>query len=176
MLRSASIQSQQGFWPETVCESTGAAATRTVCLFWQLPLCTYPEPSNESRRNCSADSFGADSCCHLPTSSRASLAPFFSQNMGSEGFRQHLAVGQNQLGAPPILVYFNGDWDAHGGYGVSTHGHLKTTYVRWARARVGPCQAIPCARFAGTIRITGRGGRRAGFAFRGDGWRVVFCI
>ena len=32
----------------------------------------------------------------------------------------HLAVGQNQwyhfgVGAPPILVYFTGDWDVHSG-------------------------------------------------------------
>ena len=37
------------------------------------------------------------------------------------------AVGQNQwyhfwVGAPPILVYFSGDWDVHWGYGVLTHG------------------------------------------------------
>ena len=39
----------------------------------------------------------------------------------------HMAVGQNQwyhfgVGAPPILVYFNGDWDVH--YGSLTHGHI----------------------------------------------------
>ena len=36
-----------------------------------------------------------------------------------------MAAGQNQwchfgVGAPPILVYFSGDWDAHWGYGVLT--------------------------------------------------------
>ena len=41
----------------------------------------------------------------------------------------HLAVGQNQwchfgVGAPPISVYFSGDWDVHWGYGILTHGHL----------------------------------------------------
>ena len=25
------------------------------------------------------------------------------------------------IGAPPILVYFSGDWDVHWGYGVLTH-------------------------------------------------------
>ena len=40
----------------------------------------------------------------------------------------YVAVGQNQwyhfgVGAPPILVYFSGDWDVHWGYGVLTHGH-----------------------------------------------------
>ena len=38
-----------------------------------------------------------------------------------------MAVGQNQwyhfgVGAPPILVYFSGDWDVHWGYGLLTHG------------------------------------------------------
>ena len=28
------------------------------------------------------------------------------------------------IGAPPILVYFSGDWDVHWGYGVLTHGHM----------------------------------------------------
>ena len=27
-------------------------------------------------------------------------------------------------GAPPILVYFSGDWDVHVGYGVLTHGQI----------------------------------------------------
>ena len=41
-----------------------------------------------------------------------------------------MAVGQNQwyhllgVGAPPILVYFSGDWDVHWGYGILTHGHM----------------------------------------------------
>ena len=40
-----------------------------------------------------------------------------------------MAVGQNQwyhfgVGAPPILVYFSGDWDVHWGYGLLTHGHM----------------------------------------------------
>ena len=28
------------------------------------------------------------------------------------------------VGAPPILVYFSGDWDVHWGYGTLTHGPL----------------------------------------------------
>ena len=28
------------------------------------------------------------------------------------------------VGAPPILVYFGGDWDVHWGYGVLTRGHM----------------------------------------------------
>ena len=41
----------------------------------------------------------------------------------------HMAVGQNQwyhfgVGAPPILVFFSGDWDVDWGYGILTHGHI----------------------------------------------------
>ena len=28
------------------------------------------------------------------------------------------------IGAPPILVYFSGDWDVHWGYRVLTNGHI----------------------------------------------------
>ena len=28
------------------------------------------------------------------------------------------------VGAPPILVYFSGDWDVHWGYGLLTHGNV----------------------------------------------------
>ena len=41
----------------------------------------------------------------------------------------YIAAGQNpwyhfEVGAPPILVYFSGDWDVHWGYGALTHGHM----------------------------------------------------
>ena len=41
----------------------------------------------------------------------------------------YMAVSQNQwyhfgVGAPPVLVYFSGDWDVHWGYGLLTHGHV----------------------------------------------------
>ena len=44
-----------------------------------------------------------------------------------------MAVGQNQwhhfgVGAPPILVYFSGDWDVHWGYGLLTHGHMGVSF------------------------------------------------
>ena len=48
-------------------------------------------------------------------------------------------MGQNQwyhvgVGAPPILVYFSGDWDVHSGLtGLFTHGHIVS---REYRARV----------------------------------------
>ena len=42
-----------------------------------------------------------------------------------------VAVGQNQwyhfgVGAPPILVYFSGDWDVHWRYGLLPHGQVRT--------------------------------------------------
>ena len=42
---------------------------------------------------------------------------------------EDVAVGRNQwyhfgVGAPHSLVYFSGDWDVHGGYGLLTHGHV----------------------------------------------------
>ena len=44
-----------------------------------------------------------------------------------------MAVGQHQwytlgVGAPPILVYFSGDWDDWG-YGVLTHSHVSTPMI-----------------------------------------------
>ena len=58
----------------------------------------------------------------------------------------HLAVGQNQwyhfgVGAPPILVYFSGDWDVHWGYGRLTHGHLTTPRHVPRRDRCNPRQS-----------------------------------
>ena len=54
----------------------------------------------------------------------------------------NMAVGQNQwhhflVGAPPILVYFSGDWDVHWGYGLLTHGHIASTPEIIASS---PCQ------------------------------------
>ena len=53
--------------------------------------------------------------------------------------RRHLAVGENQrchfgIGAPPILVYFSGDWDVHWGYDLDVDP--------WPFRR--PCQTIRC--------------------------------
>ena len=47
--------------------------------------------------------------------------------LGTDKCQDEVAVGQNQwyhfgIGAPPILVYFSGDWDVHWGYGILTHG------------------------------------------------------
>ena len=41
-----------------------------------------------------------------------------------EATLQKLSVGQHQwyhfgIGAPPILIYFSGDWDVHRGYGMA---------------------------------------------------------
>ena len=51
-------------------------------------------------------------------------------------------VGQNQwyhfgVGAPPILVYFSGDWDVHRGYGILTHIYIYI-YVLTPLSRWGP--------------------------------------
>ena len=54
--------------------------------------------------------------------------------MDSAGFPLcYVAAGQNQwyhfgVGAPPILVYFTGDWDVHWGYRILTHGHVFSTF------------------------------------------------
>ena len=40
------------------------------------------------------------------------------------------AVCHCWVGAPPILIYFSGDWDVHWGYGALTHGHLPQERTR----------------------------------------------
>ena len=58
----------------------------------------------------------------------------------------HFAVGQKQwyhyfgVGAPPILVYFSGDWDVHWGYGILTHGHFAVSLNFTGTAHFG-CSA-----------------------------------
>ena len=50
-----------------------------------------------------------------------------SLDIGEAFVRMKMAMGQHQYqwyGAPPILVYFSGDWDVHWGYGVLTHSHI----------------------------------------------------
>ena len=49
--------------------------------------------------------------------------------MSTKGSRTHYNPStHNQwyhgVGAPPILVYFSGDWDVHWRYGMLTHGHI----------------------------------------------------
>ena len=66
-----------------------------------------------------------------------------------EWFKVHLAVGQNKcyhfgVGAPPILVYFSGDWDVHWGCGLLTHGHLSVTGEPKVRHMHGDSKCIPC--------------------------------
>ena len=46
---------------------------------------------------------------------------------GSKPMGSHFGVG-----APPILVYFSGEWDIHWGYGFLTHGHL--IQCSWAQS------------------------------------------
>ena len=57
----------------------------------------------------------------------------------------NMAMVQNQwyhfgIGAPPILVYFRRDWDAHRGYGVLTHGHM---FWRWRIGQGQRCDPRP---------------------------------
>ena len=57
-----------------------------------------------------------------------------------------MAVDQNQwyhfgVGAPPILVYFSGDWDVHWGYGLLTHGNVFSDVL------VCLCISEPCKSF-----------------------------
>ena len=56
-----------------------------------------------------------------------------------------VAVGQNQwyhfgVGAPPILVYFSGDWDVHWGCEILTHGHV----FQWEKRKGGIRLARDC--------------------------------
>ena len=62
----------------------------------------------------------------LPTSAR---------NSRPQGLSIWLWVKTNGIpfwlvGAPPISVYFSGDWDVHGGYGVLTHGHIASYFSK----------------------------------------------
>ena len=46
----------------------------------------------------------------------------------------HMAMVQNQwyhfgIGAPPILVYFGGDWGVHWQYEVLTLGHMAQRFL-----------------------------------------------
>ena len=63
------------------------------------------------------------------------MSVIFARNRKTSRKKAHgrpisMAVGQNQwyhfaAGAPPILVYFSGDWDVHWGtIWVLTHGHV----------------------------------------------------
>ena len=59
----------------------------------------------------------------------------------------HMAGGQNQwyhfgVGAPPILVYFSGDWNVHWAYGILTHAHMSASSGFSLRAT--SCPAIVC--------------------------------
>ena len=63
-----------------------------------------------------------DSCIQAtskPSSHDAGVGTRLSYGCGSKPFWSHFGAG-----APPILVYFSGDWDVHWGYGILTHGHM----------------------------------------------------
>ena len=48
------------------------------------------------------------------------------------------------MGAPPILLYFSGNWDVHCGYGILTHGRVATRQRRISQANRGldGCQTL----------------------------------
>ena len=53
------------------------------------------------------------------------------RRLAERHFFAHVTMVQSQcyhfgIGAPPILVYFSGDWDVHWGYAILTHGHVKS--------------------------------------------------
>ena len=55
-------------------------------------------------------------------------------------------MGQNEwyhfgVGAPPILVYFSGDWDVHWGHGILTHGHMGWCLCRVQNGLIPKCAA-----------------------------------
>ena len=70
---------------------------------------------------------------------------------GARGARSsEMAMVQNQwyhvgIGAPPILVYFSGDWDVHWGYGVLTQGQMARQGAGERREVGGTQGAKPCA-------------------------------
>ena len=82
-----------------------------------------------------------------------------------------MAVGQNQwyhvgVGAPPILVYFSGDWDVHWEYGVLTHGHVAQPWslsqLLEKLPRVFPEARVPYLDFAEDfVGVISRGEKRA---------------
>ena len=52
------------------------------------------------------------------------------ETLVTKSLKRDMVLGQNQwyhygVGAPPILVYFSGDWDVHWGYGLLTHGNIE---------------------------------------------------
>ena len=88
-----------------------------------------------------------------PSNDLRSLADQCKRKAMSEGM-QHMAVGQNQwyhfgVGAPPILVYFSGDWDVHWGtIWILTRAHMFVTdsgYRPSWRCPITAAQAGPCS-------------------------------
>ena len=54
-------------------------------------------------------------------------------NGGSKPMGSHFGVG-----APPMLVYFSGDWDVHWGYGLLTHGQISLSVKPTTKQGIGP--------------------------------------
>ena len=64
------------------------------------------------------------------------------------GFQVNLAVGQNQwylfeVGAPPMSVYFSGDWDVHWGYDLAFDPWPSLNLGSSSHPRQGGCSLAP---------------------------------
>ena len=111
------------------------------------------EQNPETPKSLKSKNSGASLVFHL----------FHTGQSKKHGSPVHMAVGQNQwyhfgVGAPPILVYFSGDWDVHSGYRILTHGHmgvchfLRVPVSAWLKNAncnliVGSCPPPPPPRF-----------------------------
>ena len=96
----------------------------------------FPTANQTQARKC------ATSCCKCRRSRpRWRLGLWERQVGGPPGL--DMAVGQNQwdpifgVGAPPILVYFSGDWDVHWGYRILTHIPPPWNLAVWLNRQVG---------------------------------------
>ena len=72
---------------------------------------------------------GPHTWCVLFWISRKRATPRGEVGLNEKTHPRHMAGGQHQwyhfvVGAPPLLVYVNGDWDVHWGYEILAHGHI----------------------------------------------------
>ena len=52
--------------------------------------------------------------------------PLAARTGNRHGCRSKLMGSHLGIGAPPILVHLSGDWDVHKGYGIVTHGYMRS--------------------------------------------------
>ena len=80
-----------------------------------------------------------------------------ARTRGDLGFEARLQWYHFGVGAPPILVYFSGDWDVHWGYGILTHGMCHCACVAFVE---GAFVATQLRLFGGTVASVDRLGAR----------------